>query len=26
VLLVTDHWNNVIAPIQRLYNHFAPPI
>jgi cytochrome c-type biogenesis protein len=26
VLLVTDQWNNVIAPIERLVNHFAPPI
>ena len=26
VLLVTDQWNNVIAPLQRLINRFAPPI
>lgn len=26
VLLVTDQWNNVIAPIERLVNRFAPPI
>jgi cytochrome c-type biogenesis protein len=26
VLLVTDQWNNVIAPLQRLVNRFAPPI
>ena len=26
VLLVTGQWNNVIAPLQRLINRFAPPI
>lgn len=26
ILLVTDQWNNVIAPLQRLINKFAPPI
>ena len=26
VLLVTDQWNNVIAPIERLVNRFTPPI
>ena len=26
VLLVTNQWNNVIAPIERLINNFAPPI
>ena len=26
VLLVTDQWNNVIAPLQRLINRFAPPV
>lgn len=26
VLLVTDQWNNVIAPLERLINRFAPPI
>jgi cytochrome c-type biogenesis protein len=26
LLLVTDQWNNVIAPIERLVNRFAPPI
>jgi cytochrome c-type biogenesis protein len=26
VLLVTDQWNNVIAPLERLVNRFAPPI
>jgi cytochrome c-type biogenesis protein len=26
VLLVTDQWANVIAPIERLVNRFAPPI
>jgi cytochrome c-type biogenesis protein len=26
ILLVTDQWNNVIAPLQRLINRFAPPI
>jgi len=26
VLLVTDQWNNVIAPLQRLVNRFVPPV
>ena len=26
VLLVTNQWNNVIAPLERLINRFAPPI
>jgi len=26
VLLVTNQWNNVIAPLERLVNRFAPPI
>ena len=26
VLLVTGQWNNVIAPLQRLINRYAPPI
>ncbi|HEV2686731.1 MAG TPA: cytochrome c biogenesis protein CcdA [Actinomycetota bacterium] len=26
ILLVTDQWNNVIAPLQRLVNKFVPPI
>lgn len=26
ILLVTNQWNNVIAPLQRLINRFAPPI
>ncbi|TMK52984.1 MAG: cytochrome c biogenesis protein CcdA [Actinobacteria bacterium] len=26
VLLITDQWNNVIAPLQRLINRYAPPI
>jgi len=26
VLLVTNQWNNVIAPLERLINRFTPPI
>jgi cytochrome c-type biogenesis protein len=26
ILLVADQWNNVIAPLQRLVNHFTPSI
>jgi cytochrome c-type biogenesis protein len=26
VLLVTDQWNNVIAPLQRVINRFTPPV
>jgi cytochrome c-type biogenesis protein len=26
ILLVTDQWNNVIAPLQRLITRYAPPI